>query len=564
MFQRSSLRRRLIRALPTKTLLLALLLGVTPAEPAKRPAADEPILVIGIGDSLSHGTMDATNNSVNTLNAYLQRTVESLSKVLTITFRQPLFDFQERRISPFEIPTNVAVDGADVFSIEGIEYFKRVGAPQSFVTLDYLSDKLFAATLDDNSDRVMYPINVLAGRPVSQIGAANWLINAAPSVGIRRAGVILWIGNNDSSLAVLGSGGANLEFQSFPFDLIAPEVDPLLAFLLQFASDAKLASFEPYTQAAIERNMTNANDFAWQYFRVLSRLKAETASSGVDLDVFLLTLPYYSSIGYLMDSNDLEFYLKKLNQAYAVPPTFKRASRPGPGPDSSRPGDRISLLTFGFMYLLLDSGYPVSYVNRALETDGVQRDGLVLSEAEQQFIQDRIDQFNQTIKANARWHGPQFHLVDMGTALNSVLGGQTPLVIGGKQISRRWVRGSAFSIDGVHPGYLGQAFIANELLAAINRLARISAPLHDLDEIVETDPYVDQDDDGFAPLPSYPPSGLTELLFFFRDPDDSDANVQAQLPANAWDRVSTVLLNELLGISGVAEEAQRRGIVAAR
>src|SRR5690606_33979314 len=113
---------------------------------------------------------------------------------------------------------------------------------------------------------------------------------------------------------------------------------------------------------------------------------------------------------YLMDSDDLEFYLKKLNSAYAVPPTFKRASRPGPGSDSGRPGDRVSLLTFGFMYLLLDSGYPVSYVNRALEIDGAQRDGLVLSEAEQQLIQSRIDQFNETIKANARWHGPQFHL----------------------------------------------------------------------------------------------------------------------------------------------------------
>ena len=77
----------------------------------------------------------------------------------------------------------------------------------------------------------------------------------------------------------------------------------------------------------------------------------------------------------------------------------------------------------------------------------------------------------------------------------------------------------------VHPGYTGQAFIANELIKAINEIKGLSAPLHDLDAIIQTDPYVDHDGDGFAPLPGYEGKGFTELIYFFRDLDDGNIEV---------------------------------------
>ena len=54
--------------------------------PAKRT------ILLGLGDSTVHGTMDATNNTVNTTNAFLQRIAESLSQITSVEFRQPLLD----------------------------------------------------------------------------------------------------------------------------------------------------------------------------------------------------------------------------------------------------------------------------------------------------------------------------------------------------------------------------------------------------------------------------------------------------------------------------------------
>ena len=70
---------------------------------------------------------------------------------------------------------------------------------------------------------------------------------------------------------------------------------------------------------------------------------------------------------------------------------------PGAPIDDFFKGDRVSLLTFGFMYALLGTGYSVDYVNQVLEVDGHQRDGLVLSEEEQCFIMSRIDRYNNAI-----------------------------------------------------------------------------------------------------------------------------------------------------------------------
>ncbi len=113
------------------------------------PLLEPRTLLIGLGDSLTHGTMDATNNATNTLNAYLQKIAESLSQVTPLAFSQPLFDEQGNRLMPFHIPTNLGVDGADIFSIEGIEYYKRVGADESYLTDSYLCDKLLPSQLDD-------------------------------------------------------------------------------------------------------------------------------------------------------------------------------------------------------------------------------------------------------------------------------------------------------------------------------------------------------------------------------------------------------------------------------
>jgi hypothetical protein len=424
-----------------------------------------------------------------------------------------------------------------------------------------MADRWLPSRLKDKYDKVLYPLNVLARRPTSQLRAARWLLRRkAPRTSIEHAIGFLWIGNNDSSLAALGTGGSNPLFQPMPFDVVKSELKPALRLLLAFGELAGVLSFEPYTQAAIERNLTEIYDFEEQYKLIVDRLEFAINSSTVDTDLFLMTLPYYSAVGYLMDSDDLEFYLQKLDPEYEVPASFTRANLP----DYPLTGDRVSLLTFGLMYAFLSSGHSVAEVNRVLETGGVQRDGLVLSEAEQQFIMARIDTFNEAIKSAAASADSNVRVIDIGGYLNDALTGEEPMVVEDRVLTRKWIRGNGFCLDGVHPGYLGQALIANKILMSMNNIFGLEAELYDLSEKMQIDPYIDQDEDGWAPGPQYKAAGITELLFLFTDPDDTDAGVQVELPPDVWNLISDILLREILKVPQIREEAIRQGIVAAQ
>jgi len=544
----------------TISLCLIATLGVGQAAGATDKVAAKTLL-IGIGDSLTQGTMDATDNGTNTLSAYLQKVYESLAQKLPLVFGQPLLSDQGQRLTPFAVPTNLGVDGADIFSVEGIQYYKRVGASQSYVSSDLLADKALPALFKDMYDRALYPINLLAKKPVAQLDAASWLLNqGATAARLSRALVILWMGNNDASLAALGSGGKNPAFLPIPVDQIQPEM-PLLALLMKIGEQKGLLSFSPYSLASIERNLTDLQDFVTQYDHVLTRLLTGGAASGIQMDVFVLTLPYYSAVGYLFDSEDLEFYLQKVNPAYTVPPTFQRVAAPGQPITDPFKGDRVSLLTFGLMYALLTSGYSVDYVNQVLEVEGQQRDGLVLSETEQQYIMSRIDGFNESIKQAAANGGPHVHLIDVGQYMNDALSGKVPVMIGDRVLTRKWVRGSSFTLDGVHPSYTGQALVANFLLKDLNEVLGVNAPLYDLSMILASDPYVDQDGDGWAPGPNYSASGITNLLFLFKDPNDANPAVQPVLPPDVWQQIGKALLGEILNLPPMREEAARIGLI---
>lgn len=531
------------------------------AGPRKASDAVPKVSLIGLGDSLTHGTMDATNNALNTWNAYLQKVAGSLGQVSELSFVQPFFNVNQQRIRPLRVPTNLGVDGADVFSVEGIEYYKRVGVAESYVTSSYLCDHLRPRNFADKYDKVLYPLNLPTREAISVVDAAVSLLNREASRAEDQLVVLLlWIGNNDTSLAALGAGGAKPSFMPFPFPQIAAELTPTLRTLLKKAEGMGEVSFAPYTQAALDRNMTDLDDFTSQYERVLSRLRTESALPEEKLAVFLMTLPYYSVVGYLFDSEDLEFYLKKVNPAYQVPPSFKRVAKSGEPITKPLQGDRVSIFTFSFMSALLTSGYSVEYVNEILEKNGLQEDGLVLSEAEQQYIMARIDSFNEAITAAAAAHA-NTHLIDIGGYLNAVMGGQESIVVGDRTLSRKWSRGGAFGLDGVHPGYTGQALVANYFLERINADLGWSAPLIDLEAVMAGDPYQDKDGDGWIPGPTYRPSGLTEVLFMLTDPNDQDPLSEMQLPANFWNKVSHILLQEMLGIPRLAKLAKSQGIM---
>jgi lysophospholipase L1-like esterase len=531
----------------------------TIAEPAAAPIA-----IIGLGDSLTHGTMDATNNAINTSNAYLQRVRDAVARRVPVVFRQPLFDLNEDRIDPLHVPTNLAVDGADSFTLEGLDYYKRAGVDESLPSDSLIADKLLPSQFSDKYDKVLYPINVVAGHPITQIGSAEWLLREAlPAAGVNRAITVYWVGNNDSSTSALGFGGANPTFMPIPAEQLLP-VLPGISLLLQFGESLGVLSTQPYSAASVDRNLTALQDFVGAQERLLSRLMAAGTAGGMDNQIFVLTLAYYSAVGYLMDSEDIEFYMRKVNPAYRVPPSFARVAPFGQPITDPLKGDRISFLTFGMMYTLLDSGLPVSFVNRVLEQDGQQRDGLVLSEAEVQQIITRIDQYNDALRALAQAAGPNVHIVEIGPFLSKILNGAIPLTVGGHKISRKWIRGSAFGFDGVHPAYMGHALIANYVVGRINDEMGLGAPMASLPAAIATDPYVDRDGDGWAAGPNYAHPGITDLLFLFKDPDDTNAAVQVDLPENVWELIRDALLDDLLKVPELRPEAERLGLTSSR
>ena len=321
-------------------------------------------------------------------------------------------------------------------------------------------------------------------------------------------------------------------------------------------------SFQPYAQASIERNLTDLADFTAQFDHLLGRFTSETAGSGAEIEWLVFTLPYYSAVGYLIDSEDLEFYLRKFDPSYSVPASFKRVAPPGQPITDPFQGDRVSLLTFGFMVSLMATGHSVAETNALLDDNGQQRDGIVMSEAEERYIMERIDGYNAAIRSVASGYGPRVHVLDVGAYLNDAFAGNTPVVVDGHTLSRKWSRGGGFSLDGVHPGYTGQSLIANYVLQQANALFGWNAPLYDLSQVLATDPYFDHDGDGWVAGPNDPAFGITQLLFLLRDTDDTDPTSEAHIPADVWDQISNILLHQALGIPALAHEAARVGIHA--
>jgi len=521
-------------------------LTVVLASPQVRP--DRPILqpawlwwtprtlLLGVGDSLTQGTRDATNNKYNTENAYLQKIAQKLGCSLSLKFVQPYLDENGNRINPLAIPTNLAVDGEDIFSLDGLEYGKRVGASTNYPSDEYYCDRLQPYLFADMHDKVLYPINLLAGKKVSQLDSLIWHLN-------NHSGpiwVVFWVGNNDAALSTLGLGGKNPQYLPIPFDQIKDKLKPLISYLLEFGRSKGAIAFDPYTPDHIQNNLTTDSDFSRQFNQVLNKINLNRTN----VKFFFLTYPYYPEVGYLMDCQDLNFYLSKFG--YSI----------GNCENSSWSG-RVSLLTFMSMYALLKSGLS-GRLSEILSTDG-----LILDDGERLTIESRIDKFNSYVEAiNSR---PNVHIIRTGEILNEAF--SSGLVVNGKKLTRNWGRGSSFSLDGVHVSHTVHAYIANIVLEEMKKL-NSSIGTYDLASILPNDPYVDWDGDGWVAGPDYKASGRTKILFLFKDYQEGNAVPGAiidQMSADdVWSLISDALLEEIIDIPIIRTEAERIGLVPVR
>lgn len=376
-------------------------------------------------------------------------------------------------------------------------------------------------------DKVLYPINLLAGKKVSQLDALIWHLNNHWGP----AWVVFWVGNNDAALSTLGLGGKNPQFLPIPFDSIKDKLKPLISYLLEFGRSKGAIAFDPYTMAKIQRNLTEGGDFYSQFNQVLAKINLGRRN----VQFFFLTYPYYPEVGYLMDREDLNFYLGKLG--YSVP-YFS---------------GRVSLLTFICMYALKKSG------ETGRLAPILSDDDLVLSDGERGAIEGRIDHFNNLVNG---LNGPNVRIVPTGEKLNQAF--SSGLEVNGTWLTRNWGRGNFFSLEGVHAGHTVHAYIANIVLEEMKKL-NPSIGTYDLASFLATDPYVDGDGDGWVAGPDYKASGRTRILFLFKDAREgnrvSGAVIDAMGASEVWDLISDALLEEIIDIPTIRTEAERIGLV---
>ena len=112
-------------------------------------------------------------------------------------------------------------------------------------------------------------------------------------------------------------------------------------------------------------------------------------------------------------------------------------------------------------------------------------DNQVLTASEVSQIRQRVNEFNGAIRTIAAEN--QAVLVDINASLNQIA--SSGLTVGGKRITTALL-GGVFSLDGVHPTYTGQAWIANEIVSAINRTLGLSIPPINLAAVMASDPLV--------------------------------------------------------------------------
>lgn len=106
--------------------------------------------------------------------------------------------------------------------------------------------------------------------------------------------------------------------------------------------------------------------------------------------------------------------------------------------------------------------------------------GSVLPKGEAAEVETTVAQWNQEIAAAAEAAGA--HFFDLASSLRDVR--QSGLRVAEKDITADYL-GGFYSLDGVYPGALGQAAIANEFLTFVNREFGTDTPLLPLSDFVD-------------------------------------------------------------------------------
>ncbi len=204
----------------------------------------------------------------------------------------------------------------------------------------------------------------------------------------------------------------------------------------------------------VEEPPTSLQDFSKYFSELMDSLKSTQAAVIVANIPDILDMPYFNTVpGVVIDT-------------VTNTPVVDDNGQPIPLVGVNE-GDRVLLPAR--IFIKQGYGLPAQFPKSNGEP---LPESVVLTPAEQQTVQELITGYNAAIDSICEAKG--IPVVDMYSFFKDIAQG---IEIAGLSLSAKFITGGFYSLDGIHPSDLGHALIANEWLRAINNHFRISVPL---------------------------------------------------------------------------------------
>ncbi|WP_317041890.1 MULTISPECIES: G-D-S-L family lipolytic protein [unclassified Winogradskyella] len=278
----------------------------------------------------------------------------------------------------------------------------------------------------------------------------------------------LWIGNNDVLGYALSGGdgsdpitpmagvpgvGFEASYQAIVATM-AGNVPGVQGILANIPNVTAIPNFTTVTHDIIPLDAATATAVNGAYAQYNGGLQAAAANNIIDADE--------------LAARTINFTASANNAVVIEDETLTPITLPtGPGTFVTLPNirqatsaDLFVLASASFIGTEAQPGNPLSVNGVAIPL----ADRWVLLPSEQAEIAAATAQYNQVISAVASANG--YALLDANTLLDQLA--STGIETSGLVITSDLVTGGAFSLDGVHPNSRGYAFIANEMLKAID------------------------------------------------------------------------------------------------
>lgn len=373
---------------------------------------------IAIGNSLTSGYADGGLYLEGQLNSYPNIIAQQMKAAGGGDFKQPLFN---------EAQSN----GSGYLRFDG---FNADGSPKLVQVTDKLAyrntAKQFTKYTDDINnlgipgmrlDLAVSPFAVSFSAqnpyferllPDAEVGTKTYLQFAS---GRNHTFFTCWLGNNDVLVWATNGG-------------VAPVGDPT-------------------------KTLTSKTNFTQAYNALIATLTAQGQKGAVANIPDVTAVPYFNTVTVAAINAGL-----KANPQTASYSLIINALNPATGVHSARPATNEDLIVLTFKTADIGvNGYGLSPLNPIA-------DNQVLDKAEVAIAQDFVNSYNATIKSVAEAKG--LALFDAYTFLNSFKG--DGVAIDGVEFNSGFIKGNAFSLDGVHLTQKGYAVVANGFIKAIN------------------------------------------------------------------------------------------------